>query len=497
MNEVKYELIDTGYVQAVGDGVASVQGLTSVQAGELVNFEGGVAGIVLNLEPLICRVVIFGNERQIWQGQKVSRSYQMVSIPVGDSVWGRIIDPLGNALDGKEEIDYNERSLVEVKAPGIIERQSISSPLQTGILAIDTLLPIGRGQRELIIGDRQMGKTSVALDTIIHQGMILSESEVHTTQIHCIYVAIGQKRSSVAEIVRKLEAWDALDYTTIISATASDAAALQFLAPYSGAAIGEYLRDNENHALIIYDDLSKHAVAYRQISLLLRRPPGREAYPGDVFYLHARLLERAAQMSDAQGAGSLTALPIIETQAGDVSAYITSNVISITDGQIFLESELFYRGIRPAINIGLSVSRVGSAAQVPAMRAIIKPFKSFLSKFRVIEGLVTFGFEVEEDDMFIYNRGLRLIELLKQPTEWTIPVEFQIILIESVLRGWLDNIPTSRIQDFKDFLINHFSEADEDWFINLEGSTGLPEEVLDFVENLTVDYQFNLSYARN
>lgn len=447
------ELKDRGTVLSVGDGIARVYGLQNVQAGELVEFENGTKGMVLNLEKKTVGIVIFGTDREILQGHIVSRTFTSVSVPVGENLSGRVIDALGNPIDGLGPIDFEYVNEVEVKAPGIIARQSVREPVQTGLLAVDSMLPIGKGQRELIIGDRQMGKTAVAVDTIINQGSTATASELSAPVTYCIYVAIGQKRSTVAQIVNRLNQENAMSYTTVVAATASDAAALQFLAPYSGCTIGEWFRDNGLHALIIYDDLSKQAVAYRQISLLLRRPPGREAYPGDIFYLHSRLLERAAKMSAAHGAGSLTALPIIETQAGDVSAYIPSNVISITDGQIFLEGELFYKGTRPAINIGLSVSRVGSAAQVPAMKASAGSLKLYLAQFREVETFTLFGSELDEATQNLLNRGQRLVEMLNQRQYSPIPVEYQIILIYAGTNGYLDKIELSRISEFKDYVL--------------------------------------------
>ena len=410
----KSEVTEIGQVLSVGDGIARIYGLDNVQAGEMVEFSDGSKGMALNLESDNVGVVIFGDDRAIKEGDTVKRTGSIVDVPVGKQLLGRVVDGLGNPIDGKANLEKNlERRRVEVKAPGIIPRQSVGEPMQTGLKSIDSLIPIGRGQRELIIGDRQTGKTAVAIDTIINQKKI-NESEDESKKLYCIYVAIGQKRSTVAQIVKTLEDAGAMDYTTIVSATASDSAPLQFLAPYTGCAMGEYFRDNGMHALIIYDDLSKQAVAYRQMSLLLRRPPGREAYPGDVFYLHSRLLERAAKLSDANGGGSLTALPVIETQAGDVSAYIPTNVISITDGQIFLETELFNQGIRPAVNVGLSVSRVGSAAQTKAMKKVAGSIKLELAQYREMAAFAQFGSDLDASTQKLLNRGSKLTELLKQ-----------------------------------------------------------------------------------
>mgnify|MGYP006225684431 FL=1 len=404
----KSEVTEIGQVLSVGDGIARIYGLDNVQAGEMVEFSDGSKGMALNLESDNVGVVIFGDDRAIKEGDTVKRTGSIVDVPVGKQLLGRVVDGLGNPIDGKANLEKNlERRRVEVKAPGIIPRQSVGEPMQTGLKSIDSLIPIGRGQRELIIGDRQTGKTAVAIDTIINQKKI-NESEDESKKLYCIYVAIGQKRSTVAQIVKTLEDAGAMDYTTIVSATASDSAPLQFLAPYTGCAMGEYFRDNGMHALIIYDDLSKQAVAYRQMSLLLRRPPGREAYPGDVFYLHSRLLERAAKLSDANGGGSLTALPVIETQAGDVSAYIPTNVISITDGQIFLETELFNQGIRPAVNVGLSVSRVGSAAQTKAMKKVAGSIKLELAQYREMAAFAQFGSDLDASTQKLLNRGSKL-----------------------------------------------------------------------------------------
>ena len=425
---------------SVGDGIARIYGLDNVQAGEMVEFPGGIKGMALNLETDNVGVVIFGNDRDIKEGDTVKRTGAIVDVPVGKGLLGRVVDPLGHPLDGKGDLaGVAERRRVDVKAPGIIPRRSVHEPMQTGLKSIDCLIPIGRGQRELIIGDRQTGKTAIAIDTIINQrNTNKSGDEKH--KLYCIYVAIGQKRSTVAQIVKTLEHFGAMEYTTVVAATASDPAPLQFLAPFAGCTLGEWFRDNGMHAVIIYDDLSKQAVAYRQMSLLLRRPPGREAYPGDVFYLHSRLLERAAKLNDANGGGSLTALPVIETQANDVSAYIPTNVISITDGQIFLETELFYQGIRPAVNVGISVSRVGSSAQIKAMKQVAGTMKLDLAQYREMAAFAQFGSDLDAVTQRLLNRGSRLTELLKQPQFAPIPVEEQVISIYTGMRGYLDKL---------------------------------------------------------
>jgi len=442
----KAEVSEVGQVLSVGDGIARVYGLDNVQAGEMVEFAGGLKGMALNLENDNVGVVIFGDDRSIKEGDVVKRTGAIVDTPVGKSLLGRVVDALGNPIDGKGDLDKKiERKRVDVKAPGIIPRQSVNQPMQTGLKAIDSLIPIGRGQRELIIGDRQTGKTAVAIDAIINQKEINNSGE-EKDKLYCIYVAIGQKRSTVAQILKTLEDAGAMDYTTIVSATASDPAPLQFLAPYTGCTMGEYFRDNGMHALIIYDDLSKQAVAYRQMSLLLRRPPGREAYPGDVFYLHSRLLERAAKLNDDKGGGSLTALPIIETQAGDVSAYIPTNVISITDGQIFLETELFNQGIRPAVNVGLSVSRVGSAAQTKAMKKVAGSIKLELAQYREMAAFAQFGSDLDAATQKLLNRGSKLTELLKQDQYSPMPVAQQVIAVFSGVRGFLDDVELVNIK---------------------------------------------------
>ncbi|KAJ2452146.1 Alpha subunit of the F1 sector of mitochondrial F1F0 ATP synthase [Coemansia sp. RSA 2336] len=444
----KVDLQETGRVLSVGDGIARVYGLKNVQAEEMVEFSSGVQGMALNLEADNVGIVVFGNDRLIKEGDTVKRTGSIVDVPVGEALLGRVVDPLGNPIDGKGPIKTNQRSRAMVKAPGIIPRQSVHEPMQTGIKSIDSMLPIGRGQRELIIGDRQTGKTSVTLDTILNQKR-WNDSNDESKKLYCVYVAIGQKRSTVAQFVQTLEENDALKYSIVVAATASEAAPLQYLAPYSGCAMGEFFRDNGKHALIIYDDLSKQAVAYRQMSLLLRRPPGREAYPGDVFYLHSRLLERAAKMNKNFGSGSLTALPIIETQGGDVSAYIPTNVISITDGQVFLEAELFFKGVRPAINVGISVSRVGSAAQTKAMKQVAGSLKLFLAQYREVAAFAQFGSDLDASTQFLLNRGARLTEMLKQPQYSPLSVEDQVAIIFAGVNGFLDKVPTARIVEFE------------------------------------------------
>jgi len=446
--EAKVDMEETGRVLSVGDGIARVYGLKNCQAEEMVEFSSGVKGMALNLEPDNVGVVVFGNDKNIKEGDIVRRTGAIVDVPVGDELLGRVVDALGNPIDGKGPITAKLRQRVGIKAPGIIPRISVREPMLTGIKAVDSLVPIGRGQRELIIGDRQTGKTALAVDTIINQKRFNDAAE-EKKKLYCIYVAIGQKRSTVAQIVRRLQISDAFKYTIVVSATASDAAPLQYLAPYSGCAMGEYFRDNGKHALIIYDDLSKQAVAYRQMSLLLRRPPGREAYPGDVFYLHSRLLERAAKMNDHHKGGSLTALPIIETQAGDVSAYIPTNVISITDGQIFLETELFYKGIRPAINVGLSVSRVGSAAQTVAMKQVAGRMKLELAQYREVAAFAQFGSDLDQTTQNLLNRGVRLTELLKQGQYMPMDIAEQVAVIFCGVRGHLDKMEPSKITKFE------------------------------------------------
>ncbi|XP_068190646.1 ATP synthase subunit alpha, mitochondrial [Antennarius striatus] len=455
------DLEETGRVLSIGDGIARVYGLRNVQAEEMVEFSSGLKGMSLNLEPDNVGVVVFGNDKLIKEGDIVKRTGAIVDVPVGEELLGRVVDALGNAIDGKGPLGSSTRRRVGLKAPGIIPRISVREPMQTGIKAVDSLVPIGRGQRELIIGDRQTGKTAIAIDTIINQKRF-NEGTDEKKKLYCIYVAIGQKRSTVAQLVKRLTDADAMKYTIVVSATASDAAPLQYLAPYSGCSMGEYFRDNGKHALIIYDDLSKQAVAYRQMSLLLRRPPGREAYPGDVFYLHSRLLERAAKMNDNFGGGSLTALPVIETQAGDVSAYIPTNVISITDGQIFLETELFYKGIRPAINVGLSVSRVGSAAQTRAMKQVAGTMKLELAQYREVAAFAQFGSDLDAATQQLLNRGVRLTELLKQGQYSPMAIEEQVTVIYAGVRGHLDKMEPSKITKFEKAFLQHILSQQQD-----------------------------------
>ncbi|WP_207455151.1 F0F1 ATP synthase subunit alpha [Azospirillum sp. SYSU D00513] len=447
------DVAEVGQVLSVGDGVARVHGLDNVRAGEMVEFPGGIKGMALNLETDNVGIVIFGSDASIKEGDTVKRTGTIVDVPVGRGLLGRVVDGLGNPIDGKGPLVDVERKRVEVKAPGIIPRKSVHEPMQTGIKAVDSLVPVGRGQRELIIGDRQTGKTAVVIDTFLNQKPI-NQGDDESKKLYCIYVAVGQKRSTVAQIVKTLEDAGAMEYSIVVAATASDPAPLQFLAPYTGCTMGEFFRDNGMHALIVYDDLSKQAVAYRQMSLLLRRPPGREAYPGDVFYLHSRLLERAAKMGDAHGAGSLTALPVIETQAGDVSAYIPTNVISITDGQIFLETGLFYRGIRPAINVGLSVSRVGSAAQIKAMKQVAGTIKMELAQYREMAAFAQFASDLDASTQRLLARGARLTELLKQPQFQPLPVEEQVVSIFAGVKGYLDKIKTEDVNRFERALLD-------------------------------------------
>jgi F-type H+/Na+-transporting ATPase subunit alpha len=447
------EVTEVGQVLSVGDGIARCYGLDNVQAGEMVQFESGVQGMALNLETDNVGIVIFGSDREIAEGQTVKRTGAIVDVPVGKGLLGRVVDALGNPIDGKGPIEATERRRVDVKAPGIIPRKSVHEPMATGLKAIDALIPVGRGQRELIIGDRQTGKTAVVLDTILNQKP-LNQGNDESQKLYCVYVAVGQKRSTVAQFVKVLEEQGALEYSIIIAATASDPAPMQFLAPFSGCAMGEFFRDNGMHAVIVYDDLSKQAVAYRQMSLLLRRPPGREAYPGDVFYLHSRLLERAAKLNESQGAGSLTALPVIETQANDVSAYIPTNVISITDGQIFLETDLFYQGIRPAVNVGLSVSRVGSSAQTKAMKKVAGKIKGELAQYREMAAFAQFGSDLDATTQRLLNRGSRLTELLKQPQFSPLKMEEQVAVIYAGVNGYLDNLPLNRVRAFEDGLLS-------------------------------------------
>lgn len=451
------EVAEVGQVLSVGDGIARVHGLDNVQAGEMVEFPGNIRGMALNLETDNVGVVIFGTDRDIKEGDTVKRTGAIVEVPVGKGLLGRVVDPLGNPLDGKGPIEGDTRARVDVKAPGILPRKSVHEPMQTGLKAVDSLIPIGRGQRELIIGDRQTGKTAIAVDAIVNQKGI-NAGDDESKKLYCIYVAIGQKRSTVAQIVKTLEDYGALEYTIIVAATASDPAPLQYLAPFAGCTMGEYFRDNGMHGLVVYDDLSKQAVAYRQMSLLLRRPPGREAYPGDVFYLHSRLLERAAKLNEDNGSGSLTALPIIETQANDVSAYIPTNVISITDGQIFLETDLFYQGIRPALNVGLSVSRVGSAAQVKAMKQVAGSVKLELAQYREMAAFAQFGSDLDAATQRLLARGERLTELLKQDQYSPMPIEEQVVAIFAGVNGYLDGIDVKQVGRFEGELLRHLRD---------------------------------------
>ncbi len=451
------EVSEIGQVLSVGDGIARIYGLDNVQAGEMVEFANGVKGMALNLESDNVGVVIFGDDRAIGEGDTVKRTKAIVDVPVGKGLLGRVVDPLGNPIDGKGPIDATERRVVDVKAPGILPRKSVHEPVQTGIKAIDAMIPIGRGQRELVIGDRQTGKTAICVDAILNQKDINAGGD-ESKKLYCVYVAIGQKRSTVAQIVKTLEDNGAMEYSIVVAATASEPAPLQFLAPFAGCAMGEYFRDNGMHSLIIYDDLSKQAVAYRQMSLLLRRPPGREAYPGDVFYLHSRLLERAAKLNEDHGAGSMTALPVVETQANDVSAYIPTNVISITDGQIFLETDLFYQGIRPAVNVGLSVSRVGSAAQVKAMKKVAGAIKGELAQYREMAAFAQFGSDLDAATQRMLNRGARLTELLKQPQFSPMTVDEQVASIYSGTHGYLDGIDVSDVGRFEEELLRHLKD---------------------------------------
>ncbi len=492
-SEVTADVAEVGQVLSVGDGIARIYGLDNVQAGELVEFANGVKGMALNLEEDNVGAVIFGADQEIKEGDTVKRTEQIVSVPVGKELLGRVVDALGAPIDGLGEIKAKEYRRSDVKAPGIIERRSVHEPVQTGLKIVDSLIPIGRGQRELIIGDRQTGKTAIILDTIINQKRVNDAAKSDKEKLFCVYVAIGQKRSTVAQVVKTLKDYGAMDYTIVVAATASDSAPMQYIAPYSGCAMGEYFRDNGMHAVIFYDDLSKQATAYRQMSLLLRRPPGREAYPGDVFYLHSRLLERAAKMSDAEGAGSLTALPVIETQAGDVSAYIPTNVISITDGQIFLETSLFYQGVRPAVNVGISVSRVGSAAQIKAMKQVSGSMKLDLAQFREMAAFSQFASDLDASTKKLLARGARLTEMLKQPQYRPLPVEEEVAAIFAGVRGFLDSIDLSRISEFEqralqDLRANHeglLKDIAEQRVISDETEAKLTAFYQDFVKQFT------------
>jgi F-type H+-transporting ATPase subunit alpha len=489
--ESQADISEVGTVLKVGDGVAQVYGLDNVQAGEMVEFTGGVQGMALNLEEDNVGIVIFGDDRGIKEGDTVKRTQKIVEVPVGKGLLGRVVDALGNPIDGKGPIQSSESSRIEVKAPGIIPRQSVSEPMQTGLKALDSLVPVGRGQRELIIGDRQTGKTAVAIDTIINQKEI-NQSDDESKKLYCIYVAIGQKRSTVAQVVKTLEENGAMEYTIVVAASASDPAPLQFLAPYAGCSMGEFFRDNGMHGLIVYDDLSKQAVAYRQMSLLLRRPPGREAFPGDVFYLHSRLLERAAKMNDENGGGSLTALPVIETQAGDVSAFIPTNVISITDGQIFLETELFFSGIRPAINVGLSVSRVGSAAQTKAMKKVAGKIKLELAQYREMAAFSQFASDLDASTKQLLARGERLTELLKQDQYVPMSVADQVLSLYSGVRGFLDKIEISKITDFQVKFLEGLRADHSDIFDEINNTGNFSDEsdkkIEDYLEKFTANF---------
>ena len=485
--DAEADVSEVGQVLSVGDGVARVYGLDNVQAGEMVEFPGGLMGMALNLETDNVGVVIFGNDRDIKEGDTVKRTGDIVDVPVGKGLLGRVVDALGNPIDGNGDLEDTERSLIEVKAPGIIPRQSVHEPVQTGLKALDALVPVGRGQRELIIGDRQTGKTAVIVDTILNQKKS-HETGDDSEKLYCIYVAVGQKRSTVAQVVKTLRDHGALDYTIVVAATASDPAPLQFLAPYAGCAMGEYFRDNGMHAVIFYDDLSKQATAYRQMSLLLRRPPGREAYPGDVFYLHSRLLERAAKMNADMGSGSLTALPVIETQANDVSAYIPTNVISITDGQIFLETDLFYKGVRPAINVGLSVSRVGSAAQTKAMKSVAGSIKLELAQYREMEAFSQFASDLDASTQRLLARGARLTELLKQPQYQPLPMEEQVVSIYAGVNGHLDGIPVGAVNRFEAQLLDHVRNNHADILLTIRESGALDDDTKAKLEDVVSAY---------
>jgi F-type H+-transporting ATPase subunit alpha len=470
------EVTEVGQVLSVGDGIARAYGLDKVQAGELVEFEDGTRGMALNLETDNVGIVIFGEDRNIKEGQTVKRTGAIVDVPIGKELLGRVVDALGNPIDGKGPINAAKRARVDVKAPGIIPRRSVNEPMATGLKAIDSMIPIGRGQRELIIGDRQTGKTAIALDTILNQ-KALNQSGDESKKLYCVYVAIGQKRSTVAQFVKVLEEHGALEYSIVVAATASDAAPMQYLAPFSGCAMGEFFRDNGMHAVIIYDDLSKQAVAYRQMSLLLRRPPGREAYPGDVFYLHSRLLERAAKLNKDFGSGSLTALPVIETQANDVSAYIPTNVISITDGQIFLETDLFYQGVRPAVNVGLSVSRVGSSAQTKATKKVAGKIKGELAQYREMAAFAQFGSDLDAVTQRLLNRGARLTELLKQPQFSPLKMEEQVCVIYAGVNGYLDKLPLAKVRPFEDGLLSTLRSKHGDILEAIRASNDLTSDV--------------------
>ena len=486
---VEAEVSDVGQVLSVGDGIARVYGLDSVEAGEMVEFDGGIRGMALNLETDNVGVVIFGDDRGIKEGDNVKRLSEIVSAPVGMGLLGRVVNPLGDPIDGKGALEnVAARERVDVKAPGILPRKSVHEPMMTGIKAIDGMIPVGRGQRELVIGDRQTGKTAICIDTILNQKQINDAAKDDSEKLFCVYVAIGQKRSTVAQVVKTLQERGALEYTVIVSATASEPAPLQYLAPFTGCTIGEWFRDNGKHALIIYDDLSKQAVAYRQMSLLLRRPPGREAYPGDVFYLHSRLLERAAKLNEDHGSGSLTALPIIETQANDVSAYIPTNVISITDGQIFLETDLFYQGIRPAVNVGLSVSRVGSAAQTKAMKKVAGSMKGELAQYREMAAFAKFGSDLDAATQKLLNRGARLTELLKQPQFSPLQMEEQVVVIYAGTRGYLDDVELSAVTRYERELLTRLRGSETDLLTKIRDGKALTDDIEKGIKAVLEDF---------
>ena len=487
------EISEVGQVLSVGAGIARIYGLDKVQAGEMVEFPGGIKGMTLNLEEDNVGVVIFGDYRTIREGDTVKRTGEIVDVPIGKELLGRVVDALGNPVDGKGPINASERNLIEVKAPGIIPRKSVHEPMQTGIKAIDSLIPIGRGQRELIIGDRQTGKTAIIVDTILNQKKLNDAAANDSEKLFCVYVAIGQKRSSVAQIVKTLEEKGALEYTIVVAATASEPAPIQFLAPYTGCTMGEYFRDRGMHAVIFYDDLTKQAVAYRQMSLLLRRPRGREAYPGDVFYLHSRLLERAAKMSDENGAGSLTALPMIETQANDVSAYIPTNVISITDGQIFLETDLFYKGVRPAVNVGLTVSRVGSAAQAKAMKQVAGSIKLELAQYREMEAFAQFASDLDASTQQLLARGARLIEVLKQPQFSPYSMEEQVVSLFSGVNGFLDEVKIQDVVRFEQMLLDNIREKGIDILSAISTEEAISEETEEKLRTFIGDFVASFS----
>ena len=482
----RVDVTETGYVIQVGDGIAKVYGLEGAMAGELLEFPGDIFGVALNLEEDSVGAVLMGSDAGIKEGDPVKRTGRIAEVPVGDALVGRVVDAIGQPIDGKGPVPSTETRLIEVRAPGVVERQSVSEPLQTGLKAIDAMIPIGRGQRELIIGDRQTGKTAIATDTIINQKGL---------NVYCIYVAVGQKRSTVARVVKTLEDHGAMAYTTVVSATASDAAPLQFFAPYAGVAMGEYFRDNGKHALIVYDDLSKHAVAYRQLSLLLRRPPGREAFPGDVFFLHSRLLERAAKLSDEKGAGSLTALPIIETQAGDVSAYIPTNVISITDGQIYLAGDLFYSGIRPAINVGLSVSRVGGAAQIKTMKQVAGTLRLDLAQYREMAAFAQFGSELDKATQAQLARGARMVELLKQEQYKPMPVADQVLSIFAGVNGFVDDVPVKNVREFEEGLLTYVKDNHPQLRDDVVAKKKIDEEFGARLKQVISDYKRTLALS--